>query len=203
VQELNAVPVVADHVVDQFADAVGFLVDGAIELGRAVLMSLDTEAIKQVRRSRLALAKAGSRGADSLRPRSETARRSTTRLKLDVFQRDAWTCRFCGARTIDLRVLQAVSALCPVELSFHPNWKFGASHLLYWTHSSSLEHVVPFARGGADDDTNFVTTCYGCNDARGDLLLEEIGWLLRSPASSGWRGLTEHLVALSAATRGS
>jgi 5-methylcytosine-specific restriction endonuclease McrA len=199
----NAAPVVADHVVDQFAHAVDLLVAGAADLAMVALMALDIDAIGQVRASRLASARAGSRGASSAPAGSGTARRSTTRVKLEVFQRDGWICRFCGARTIDLRVLQAVSALCPVELPFHPNWKFDASHLLYWTHSSSLEHVIPFGRGGADEVTNFVTTCYACNDARGDLLLEEIGWHLRAPVPSSWQGLTEHLTALSATSRSS
>jgi 5-methylcytosine-specific restriction endonuclease McrA len=32
--------------------------------------------------------------------------------------------------------------------------------------SASLEHVVPFSQGGADDETNLVVTHQACNEAR-------------------------------------
>ena len=60
---------------------------------------------------------------------------------------------------------------------------------IYWTHSTSLEHIVPIAHGGADDQSNFATSCYACNDARVDYLLEELGWELRPvPTEVGWAG---------------
>ncbi len=92
--------------------------------------------------------------------------------------------------------MKLVSGVFPSELPYHRNWKFEDSHLIYWTHTSSLEHVVPLARGGADDTSNFVTTCYACNDARSHFLLEELGWSLRTTSESAWAGLTEHLELL-------
>lgn len=186
---------VADGVADQFAWAVELLVARRVDEARAAILTIDLGAIEAVRHSRLA-AVAGRRIPSSAPSLTGIPRRSTERLKLAVFERDAWTCRICGARTIDLRVMKRVSALLPVELPYHPNWKFGASHLIYWTHTSSLEHVVPLARGGADDASNFVTTCYACNDARSHFLLEELGWALRIPSEPGWMGLTEYLAAL-------
>ncbi|MGW6695083.1 HNH endonuclease [Rhodococcus sp. NPDC054953] len=189
--------VVADTVVDQFARVVELLVARRVDEARAAVLTLDMDAIEAVRRSRLAAVAGRRLPAEAVR-RNETARRSTERLKLAIFERDRWTCRFCGARTIDLRVMKRVSAAFPAELPYHPNWKFDASHRIYWTHTSSLEHVVPFARGGADDTGNFATTCYACNAARSHFLLEELGWSLRAPSESGWSGLTEHLGSLTA-----
>lgn len=191
----RSVVFVADAVTDQFAWVVELLVARRVEEARAAVLALDIDAIASVRQSRL-VAMAGRRLPADAVARSAIPRRSTERLKLAIFERDGWTCRFCGARTIDLRVMKRVSAVFPVELPYHRNWKFGASHLIYWTHTSSLEHVVPFARGGADDASNFATTCYACNDARSHFLLEELGWSLRAPSESGWMGLTEHLGSL-------
>lgn len=137
-------------------------------------------------------------GAAPTRTAPAIKRRTVEREKIAVFARDRWTCRFCGSRTIDLRVLKLVSRAFPTEFPYHSHWKFGHSHLIYWTHSTSLEHVVPIARGGLDESSNFVTTCYACNDARGHYLLDELGWALREPTSSTWLGLTEYLPALKA-----
>jgi 5-methylcytosine-specific restriction endonuclease McrA len=109
--------------------------------------------------------------------------------KRSVFERDNYTCRLCGRRTIDVEVLRSLSRAFPNELPYDHHWSFTASSPIYWTHTTSLEHVVPIARGGAHDDTNFATSCYACNDARGDYLLEELGWTLRGVSTTPWDGL--------------
>jgi 5-methylcytosine-specific restriction endonuclease McrA len=113
-----------------------------------------------------------------------------------VFARDSYTCRFCRLKTVDLDVLRALSKLFPAHLPYHRNWKFGLTSLIYWTHATSLEHIVPLARGGVDDPSNYATTCYGCNDARCDLLLEEVGWQLLPPTGEPWDGLRSWLPRL-------
>jgi len=65
--------------------------------------------------------------------------------------------------------------------------------LAYWTHSTSLEHIIPMARGGADELSNYATTCYACNAARGDFLMAELGWELRAIADQPWDGLRGQL----------
>jgi 5-methylcytosine-specific restriction endonuclease McrA len=188
-------PCCPDDPVDQFTAVVKLLVRGEKDRARAAMLALDLGAIDAVRRTR-----AAEVAACRVRVPSRTApaiqRRTVERDKLAVFARDRWTCRVCGSRTLDLRVLKLVSRALPVEFPYHSNWKFGHAHLIYWTRSSSLEHVVPLARGGTDELSNLVTTCYSCNAARSHYLLEEIGWTLRAPASSTWRGLTEYLASL-------
>lgn len=188
---------VADGVADQVRESVELVVLGRLEAARDVLKHLALEEIVEVRSSRLRATALAARDSTDT-PSALRTRRTVAREKSETFARDHWTCRFCGARTIDLRILRGMSQHFPDVLPFHPNWKFSESHLIYWTHSTSLEHVIPFARGGADEPSNFVTTCYACNDARGDLLLEEIGWTLRPIARAGWRGLTEYLADLNA-----
>ena len=188
---------VADSVGDQVQKSVELVVLGQPDAARDVLEHLDVEAIAEVRSSRLAATARAIRRSRDL-PIALRTRRTVARAKSETFARDHWTCRFCGARTIDLQILRGLSRLFPDPLPFHPNWKFSESHLIFWTHSTSLEHVIPFARGGADEPSNFVTSCYACNDARGDLLLEEIGWSLKPIAETDWRGLTEYLADLKA-----
>lgn len=181
----------AEQVVDAFADVIELLTRGEVNQAEYRVRALDLASIAEVRRTRLEQASSVPLPTNVADRRD--SRRSLERSKAAVFAADSWTCRLCGARTIDLRVLRRASDLLGADFPYHPNWKFGSSHLLYWTHSSSLEHVTPLARGGEDAASNWVTTCYACNDARGHRLLEEIGWELRPNQQSGWLGLTQYL----------
>lgn len=107
-----------------------------------------------------------------------------------VFHGDQFTCRFCGKRTILVQVLRLLSGLYPDVLPDHPNWKWRIGHPVYWTHSTSIEHLVPLSRGGSPSRENLVTACYVCNDTKSYRLLSELGWPLRSPSTSPWDGLT-------------
>lgn len=118
-------------------------------------------------------------------------------VKLRVFRRDRFTCRLCLRPTLYLPALQAISRALPAEMPYQPSWAFGTTHPIYWTHSTSLEHLTPLARLGLDDARNFVTSCYACNSARGDCLLEEIGWRLHDAEEAlDWDGLSGLLDAL-------
>lgn len=186
-----------DPVVAQFEHAVKLLAAEDVEGAQQAIATLNIELIQAFRDERISSVASRRIPPPSRMPaRGPRARRSVERIKLSTFERDRWTCRFCGVGTIDLRVMKAVSAAFPIEFPYHPNWKFGSSHLLYWTHTSSLEHLVPFARGGEDAEPNFVTTCYACNSARGHYLLDELGWHLRPSAGSDWDGLVRYLPRL-------
>jgi 5-methylcytosine-specific restriction endonuclease McrA len=109
-----------------------------------------------------------------------------------VFQRDCWTCRYCGGQTIAPPVLRVLSRMYPDRFPFHPNWKAGQVHPAYLLLSASLDHVRPGARGGSwSDHENLVSACWPCNSGKADLTLEEIGWNLLDEAEvqSDWDGL--------------
>lgn len=40
--------------------------------------------------------------------------------------------------------------------------------------SATMDHVIPVARTGSNDRTNFVILCYDCNQAKGDTVDTEI-----------------------------
>ncbi|HEX9696885.1 MAG TPA: hypothetical protein VGB64_11315, partial [Actinomycetota bacterium] len=63
-----------------------------------------------------------------------------------IYRRDHYTCRYCGKRTIHVRVLEAVSYALRNALRYGgQSWPFAYTHRLYWTHTTSLEHRVPVA----------------------------------------------------------
>jgi len=57
----------------------------------------------------------------------------------------------------------------------------------------TIDHVVPVARGGADDETNWVATSMLRNSANANWTLAELGWALR-PASRDdtWDSMIGH-----------
>jgi hypothetical protein len=64
------------------------------------------------------------------------------------------------------------------------------THPAYWELFPTLDHVVPIARGGWDDEANLVSTSTLHNSAKANWTLEELGWSLHPPgALSQWDGL--------------
>ena len=128
-------------------------------------------------------------------PQTTSLRRQTRRnvaksVYLGTYFRDSFTCRYCGRYTVFLQVMTSLSKLFPAEFPTHPNWKLGECHPAYWTHTTTLEHVVPVARGGEPRAAgNLVTACYACQHTKGTRLLEELGWSLVPPQQSAWDGL--------------
>ena len=57
-------------------------------------------------------------------------------------------------------------------------------------HASTIDHVVPRSRGGADSWENLVACCLKCNNIKGDRTPQEMGWQLRivpkAPYGSAW-----------------
>jgi len=70
------------------------------------------------------------------------------------------------------------------------------SHIFYWELWPTIDHVIPVARGGDNDNSNLVCTSMIRNSAKSNWLLEEIGWKLLPPGDfSGWDGLIHWFMA--------
>jgi hypothetical protein len=123
----------------------------------------------------------------------ENAGRNYSEAKLmSLFLRDGFIDRYSGERLVFPGTLRLLSVLMPEEFPAHPNWKMSASHIVYWELFPTLDHVMPVARGGADDSSNWVTTSMVRNSAKSNWTLEELRWQLYPPGTlSGWDGLTE------------
>lgn len=109
-----------------------------------------------------------------------------------VYQRDRFTCRYCGGRLIPTPIMELIGGLYPDVFPFHPNWKGGETHPAIISRSPVIDHVVPGSAGGDWlDHDNLVTACWPCNGRKADFTLEQLGWrLLGVPADATWDGLT-------------
>jgi len=56
--------------------------------------------------------------------------------------------------------------------------------------ASTIDHVIPRSRGGADSWENLVACCLRCNNIKGDRTPQEMGWSLRHiprpPHGTAW-----------------
>ena len=76
------------------------------------------------------------------------------------------------------------------KVPYHPNWKQSETHPAFWELYPTIDHVIPVARGGADDESNVVTTSMLRNSAKANWLIEELRWPVdRAPVVPGWDGL--------------
>ena len=108
-----------------------------------------------------------------------------------IFIRDKFLDRYSGQRLVFPAVLRLISRLLPNEFPAHPNWKMSECHIVYWELFPTVDHVVPVTRGGADNETNWVTTSMLRNSAKSNWTLEELNWkLLPSDDFEEWDGLT-------------
>ncbi|PZE27157.1 MULTISPECIES: HNH endonuclease [unclassified Curtobacterium] len=57
-------------------------------------------------------------------------------------------------------------------------------------HATTIDHVHPKSRGGADSWENLVACCLACNNVKGDRTPHEMGWTLRfrprAPHGTAW-----------------
>jgi hypothetical protein len=107
-----------------------------------------------------------------------------------VFVRDGFIDRYTAERLIFPPVLRIISAELPVDFPYHPNWKTEVTHPTYWEVGATVDHLIPVSRGGADDDSNWVTTSMVRNSAKGNWTLAELGWSIQAPGNlKDWDGL--------------
>src|SRR5438270_6311700 len=89
-------------------------------------------------------------------PRSapSTVRRSWTAPRLvRVFVRDGFTDRYFGQRLVFPGTLRALSVLFVESFPYHRNWKQSATHPAFYELYPTIDHVIPVARGGLDDES--------------------------------------------------
>ncbi len=123
--------------------------------------------------------------------RQTKAGRSYTETEsMRIFLRDRFTDRYSGARLVFPGTLRLLSNVMPEEFPAHPNWKMSESHIAYWELFPSIDHLVPVARGGLDDASNWVTTSMLRNSAKSNWTVEELGWSVLEPdRDDSWDGL--------------
>ena len=194
--------------VELVREAAHFIISDDLAAARAMLKRINTEGLEEERRE------AHRRVRDRLsegnwtapETRSQKGRNPGSAVRRAVFKRDCYTCRYmhCGRRTVDDGVLRLLSTLLPEDLPYHPNWKIGSVHPIYWTHTASLEHIVAWSTDGSNDaEGNLATACSCCQYAKNYYDLEILGWEIAPLAESSrpWSGLKDIEAELREAVR--
>jgi hypothetical protein len=112
-----------------------------------------------------------------------------------IFIRDGFIDRYSGEKLIFPPVFRILSLVLPLEFPYHPNWKTDVTHPAYWEVGATVDHLIPVTRGGADDDSNWMTTSMAHNSAKMNWTLSELGWELH-PAGDvqEWDGLIQWFI---------
>jgi len=111
-----------------------------------------------------------------------------------IYARDGWRCRFCGVRGLDPRGRKVITDLFPNETRWSGSDK--ERHHALLALSLSLDHILPYSRGGNNSDENLLAACYPCQFGRNKWTLEEVGLndpRQRAPVVDQWDGLTRLL----------
>lgn len=133
-------------------------------------------------------------------PEPVTKRKYGERQSTRVFIRDGFRDRYTGERLIFPPVLRMLSLALPNEFPYHPNWRTDVTHPAYWEVGATIDHLVPVTRGGADDESNWVTTSMARNSAKMNWTLAELGWTLHPPGDfREWDGLLRWFLDFTAA----
>ena len=111
-------------------------------------------------------------------PPQSTGRAYTEAECTTIFIRDGFIDRYSGTQLVFPGTLRLLSRLLPSDFPFHRNWKMTETHMVYWELFPTVDHIVPIARGGAHDETNWATTSMLRNSAKSNWTLEELGWQL-------------------------
>lgn len=117
-------------------------------------------------------------------------RKYTETQALRVFVRDGFVDRYSGDLLLFPPVLRVLTALLPDVFPFHRNWKMEETHQAYWEFFPTLDHVVPVACGGLDNEDNLVSTSMRWNSAKANSTMDELGWSLQPAGDIKlWDGL--------------
>jgi len=109
---------------------------------------------------------------------------------LKVYIRDGFIDRYTGDKLVFPGALRLLSDILPEQIPYHPNWKTTECHMLFWFLSPSVDHLIPIARGGPDDDSNWVCTSMFRNQIKSHWTLDELEWSLHDPGDIKiWDGL--------------
>ena len=111
--------------------------------------------------------------------------------KMNQFIRDGFIDRYTGKKLLNPGISKIISHYLPDEFPYHPHWKMTETHIAYWELIPTLDHIYPIAKGGQDDEKNWVTTSMKNNSIKSNYTIEEIRWSLYPQGNiSDWDGLT-------------
>lgn len=114
-----------------------------------------------------------------------------------VFLRDGFIDRYTGDKLIFPGLIKILTLEFSDVFKYHPNWKMSETHMIYWDLFPTIDHLIPVARGGEDNESNWVTTSMIRNSAKANWTMEEIGWKLQDKGQlDNWDGLINYFLDL-------
>jgi 5-methylcytosine-specific restriction endonuclease McrA len=126
--------------------------------------------------------------------------RSPAKYERAVFERDCYTCRYCGLPVVAKPVLLAFEKVVGTD-AFRNVGKNAEQHGIVHAFKVVADHVSPFKRGGKTDLDNLVTACPACNYGKDHYTVEQLGIFDprdRPPQPNEWDGLTSFMPGLKA-----
>ena len=123
-------------------------------------------------------------------PRESRPRMPGAALTREIFARDGYRCRYCGTPVVLREARKVFVALIPEAARW--GRRNAELHCAFNALHGSIDHVLPFKRGGDNDPDNLVTACGPCQFGRNDWLLEEVEIedpRKYPPVVDGWDGL--------------
>lgn len=118
------------------------------------------------------------------------SRKCTPYEMVQVWIRDGFVDRYTGQRLIFPPALRLVSDILPDEIPYHLHGKLTECHIAHWKLTATIDHRLPVSRNGADDMSNWVTTCMLENARKAGWTMEELKLALLPPGDfAEWDGL--------------
>jgi hypothetical protein len=114
-----------------------------------------------------------------------------------VFLRDGFIDRYSGNKLLFPGLIKILTIEFPDIFKYHRNWKMSDTHMIYWDLFPTIDHLIPVARGGQDNESNWITTSMIRNSAKSNWTIDEIGWKLQDKGQlSDWNGLVDYFIKL-------
>lgn len=114
-----------------------------------------------------------------------------------VFLRDGFIDRYSGAKLLFPGLIKILTIEFPDIFKYHKNWKMSDTHMIYWDLFPTIDHLIPIALGGDDNESNWITTSMIRNSAKSNWTIEEIGWILHDKGQlDNWDGLIKYFIDL-------
>ena len=121
----------------------------------------------------------------------------TMEQKMRQFITDGFIDRYTGNKLLNPGILKIISNYFPKDFPYHPHWKMSETHVAYWELIPTLDHIYPIAKGGEDDEKNWVTTSMKNNSIKSNYTIDEIHWSIYPKGDIlEWDGLTKVMIQL-------
>jgi hypothetical protein len=129
-------------------------------------------------------------------PKENRPRMPSASASMAIMARDGFRCRFCESRVVIRRAAHIFKHFVPEAARQGPTNE--TRHFGLGTITASIDHLVPYSRGGTNDPGNLLTACGPCQFGRNVYTLDEVELanpLDYPPILDDWDGLTRLLVA--------